>query len=329
MIASRYMRSSTVLVAVVCLLALPANAWNDLGHEAVAYIAWQRLDPAVRAEVSRLIRLNPSYNDFVAGIPDDADHQAERDLRAFMKAATWPDMIKGDHNMISDGPENGNRAPDSPDSVQNIGYSDRNLHKYWHFKDVPFTMDGTALKQPQEANAETRIVVFRQVLESKKPAGMSDTDFDRLRSYDLVWLMHLVGDVHQPLHCVSRYTSTQPDGDAGGNTVRVSAGEWNGRLHGFWDDALGRSKDPADAATAAKALSPADAARSAIVDPAEWMMEGVKLCKTVVYAAPIGDGGGPYALDDGYIKNAKAAAAGQVAVAGARLGSILNHCFGH
>ena len=40
-----------------------------------------------------------------------------------------------------------------------------------------------------------------------------------LASYDLPWLVHLTGDVHQPLHCTSRFTKPQPHGDQGGNLV--------------------------------------------------------------------------------------------------------------
>ncbi|MCA1365382.1 hypothetical protein I6F14_33530 [Bradyrhizobium sp. IC3069] len=44
---------------------------------------------------------------------------------------------------------------------------------------------------------------------------------DDLRSYDLVWMLHLVGDTHQPLHDLGRYTRQISNGDAGGNTEQV------------------------------------------------------------------------------------------------------------
>src|SRR5262245_48474805 len=60
-----------------------------------------------------------------------------------------------------------------------------------------------------------RIPVFRAAL----PYG-SGAD-DDVRSYDLVWLIHLVGDAHQPLHATARFSKTFPDGDAGGNPVKI------------------------------------------------------------------------------------------------------------
>jgi hypothetical protein len=45
----------------------------------------------------------------------------------------------------------------------------------------------------------------------------NDPNLDKLKSYDLPWLLHLVGDVHQPLHSTTRVSATKPDGDNGGN----------------------------------------------------------------------------------------------------------------
>ena len=44
---------------LVCLLPLPALAWNAGGHRLVAHLAWQQLAPETRAEVARLLRAHP------------------------------------------------------------------------------------------------------------------------------------------------------------------------------------------------------------------------------------------------------------------------------
>ncbi|WP_375779209.1 S1/P1 nuclease [Bradyrhizobium sp. ma5] len=51
------------------------------------------------------------------------------------------------------------------------------------------------------------------------PASSSASD--DVRSYDLVWILHLVGDAHKPLHAAARYTLQIPHGDAGGNAESV------------------------------------------------------------------------------------------------------------
>lgn len=50
------------------------------------------------------------------------------------------------------------------------------------------------------------------------------------------YLIHVVGDIHQPLHSVSLYNTTYPSGDRGGNSLKIVL--LNGttqNLHAFWD----------------------------------------------------------------------------------------------
>ena len=47
-------------------------------------------------------------------------------------------------------------------------------------------------------------------------------------------LIHFVGDIHQPLHCVSRYTKKHPNGDRGGNDFKLQHGQYR-NLHLLWD----------------------------------------------------------------------------------------------
>ena len=57
-----------------------------------------------------------------------------------------------------------------------------------------------------------------------------------VRSHDLVWLIHLVGDLHQAPHAISRYTLQIPNGDAGGNAESIiPATRQMIVLHAYWD----------------------------------------------------------------------------------------------
>src|SRR6185312_11917757 len=60
-----------------------------------------------------------------------------------------------------------------------------------------------------------------------------------LKAVHLSYLIHLVGDVHQPLHCASLFNGAYPKGDRGGNDFYVRAGTEPIRLHAFWDELLG------------------------------------------------------------------------------------------
>src|SRR3989442_13940303 len=151
-------------------------------------------------------------------------------MMVFLIAATWPDEIKGEFQYGDDGTNSGN-TPDGTSSSQNTGYRDLLRHKYWHFVDTPFTNDGTTLPAIPTPNAQDRIALFRGVL-----ASNSD---DKLKSYDLAWLLHLVGDVHQPLHCATRVSSTDPSGDNGGNKVKGTCTGCAKELHAVLDGLVG------------------------------------------------------------------------------------------
>ena len=50
------------------------------------------------------------------------------------------------------------------------------------------------------------------------------------------YFIHMVGDIHQPLHSVALYNKTYPKGDAGGNLLHLKV--LNGTVsnfHSFWD----------------------------------------------------------------------------------------------
>ncbi len=132
-----------------------------------------------------------------------------------------------------------------PVASQNIGYApaDTAMHKYWHFVDTGFSPDGTPVRPTPVPNAQERIALFAQVL-------ASTTDSDALKSYDLSWLIHLVGDLHQPLHATTRFTSDATAGDQGGNLVKISCSKSAAcptELHAAWDDILGTSTSAARA----------------------------------------------------------------------------------
>jgi len=314
------------LVAVtLCMLLLSStsHAWFDVGHMAVAFVAYQQLTPAKKARVAALLKKNPYYNTkwkalIPAGTPAD-----QRDLMLFMIAATWPDEIKQSGSGYQ---SDGDNPPTDGSAWTNTGYdTDKKQHKYWHFIDVPFTQDATTpLAAIPSPNAETQIAIFRQTLTSASS--------DKLKSYDLVWLMHVVGDVHQPLHSTTRVSAGELNGDNGGNNEKVDAtavGNSTKKLHAFWDSLPGDAPNPSAAITMAmtyaKALAPADPVLAKKMDASDWISESFNIAETSVYSAPIGAGDGPFVITQNYMDNAKKIAAERVALAGQRLANLINN----
>lgn len=208
-------RSLTALV-LLCLFAMPAFGWNETGHKLVAFIAWQKMTPAAREKVSTLFANAPEDSDIRAYFAYDSRSLSTRQLEQFMIMASWADIVRD------------NKMP-----VRMAKYH----HGTWHYSDIFFrevngkTEIVTELKDDPQ-NAIERLHVMQGILADK-------TKSDAERVIALAWIMHLVGDVHQPLHSVARVTDLEPKGDQGGNLVLLTPKdtprENQKNLHSYWD----------------------------------------------------------------------------------------------
>src|ERR1051325_3295197 len=203
----------SLVLSLLTLLPSSVEAWNNYGHMSVAYVAYQKLTPQTRDKANALLARNPDFPNWMAMVPPGTS-RADTKVMLFMIAATWADRIKGAPGFNDDNPVDRNKC--GAVSFQNTGFTDVFRHRCWHFIDVAFTQDGTTpLPVTPVPNAQERVDLFRPVLGSQ---------VEDLKSYDLSWLLHLVGDLHQPLHCVTRVSRAQRDGDAGGNLVQLDLG---------------------------------------------------------------------------------------------------------
>jgi hypothetical protein len=144
----------------------------------------------------------------------------------------------------------------------------------------------------------------------------------------LSYLIHLVGDMHQPLHCVSLFTAAFPNGDRGGNDFYVKPAQRGVRLHGIWDDLLGSSPNPRiqwNYGIEIDAKYPRASLPELITHPSpkEWSLESREVAIETGYLRGALQGStnadtAP-ALPADYTKAAKAVAERQAALAGYRL----------
>ncbi|MGY4182944.1 hypothetical protein ACVIHH_008235 [Bradyrhizobium sp. USDA 4518] len=152
---------------------------------------------------------------------------------------------------------------------------------------------------------------------------------DDVRSYDLVWILHLVGDAHQPLHASARYTQEIPDGDSGGNAESVIPASGSSMaLHAYWDAIFGGYSSPHGAifdADDKDGLSSVgvNQVEAQIDDPAVWAQESADLAKQYAYAPPISTGKNPVLLTRDYETSAKNLARARAALAAARLANLI------
>src|SRR4051794_23019276 len=87
------MKSKLTLAGIVLLLSFTINlhAWNGTGHMTVAELAWRKMSGSERKAVSELLRQHPHYAELLnTNVPARVD----RDEWVFLRAATWPDMIR-------------------------------------------------------------------------------------------------------------------------------------------------------------------------------------------------------------------------------------------
>jgi hypothetical protein len=310
----RLIRRLTSVTAAL-LVVLPAEAWNYSGHCIVAEIAYERLTPQVRARVDRMIRDHPDYNRiFTQGAADVIkDDPAALARFAFVHAAPWPDLII--YNNDNDNRFYDELAPNAQPTPLLPGFPDMMRHRAWHYFDNGISGDGTPVIEQRPPHLMTELP--RLVAE----IGTADS---RQAAYDLPWLEHLAGDVHQPLHLTSRFLKSQPTGDAGGNFVFVQPGR---NLHFVWDDAAApRDLSYDDIVRYAREITAEyPAGISLSLDPTVWAAESFELDKSAVYTFGLATGSKerPLILPPGYEERAKRIARQRVALAGYRLAGVL------
>lgn len=313
------MRLRTLLVgALVPPLALAGRSafgWNATGHELVALIAWDHLSRPQREAFTRALGAHPRYQkDLLQGLQPGENP----DEHAFRDAATWPDVVKGRTHPLE-------RTED---------------HKNWHYVDYPFDEDGKAGPLPPEAwdgrSTPTDLLQAMQMVTAqlRDPA----TPPPRV-AIALCWVLHLVGDAHQPLHDVSLFSKDYPTGDQGGNLIHIRADTFpDFNLHGYWDGLEGRSLDPTSLRRNADRIEkehPYDAATAELAetDPKAWAQESFDLAKHDAYLDGHLHGVTPdQALDKpdaipplppSYGRTAHDVADQQIALAGYRLANLL------
>jgi hypothetical protein len=199
----------------------------------------------------------------------------------------------------------------------------------WHFVDIP--VDATHYDAARDcAPTERGDCVIAEIARAR------DELADRSRSKEkraeaLKFLIHFVGDLHQPLHAVD-------DHDRGGNDVRVnslrdSPGGRTTNLHSVWDTGLINLSSETEAARTARLLDALTAARVKVdLDVVRWAEESHDVAAHVTYHypefSPQGPPSDPITLSPAYLDEAAKTIDAQLMKAGARLGALLNTAVG-
>ena len=309
-------------VCAVCLMAfmllLPgrALAWNAIGHEVVARIAWEKMKPETRDKLIALLMQAPPDADLASLLPKDSRPLSERQRDLFILAATWADMVRSDEF-----PERKKKYHHSP----------------WHYTNFFWKQVGGQPVDVPELQPEKINIVER--LNFLQGDVVTNADASE-RAIDLAWILHLVGDIHQPLHDSARVTELEPTGDQGGNLFKLTPPgtrrEDERSLHGLWDnilnDSIKRKQNETDTQYANRIAArimkdyPPKKIKTAMKpgDYAAWAQEGLMTAKLSVYPSWLKRS---QPAPNKYRKQADKIAEPAIALAGYRLAALLDTLF--
>lgn len=298
-------RIRTVLCGALAALSLsaPLEAWDALGHQVVAHIAWENMNATAQRRAVELLRAAPRDADLASLSADGHE--------LFLLASTWPDIVR-----------------DSSKPERQARYH----HSSWHYTNFHWEQlepgspprDREDLK-PAPVNAVERLGHLERSLAD--PAR-SDAE----KAVDLAWALHLVGDIHQPLHASNRVTPTEPEGDRGGGLFLLADDD----LHWYWDSilqkvwrrrGLGTSKLAERIAADFGNQYPKSAlsGRLKTGNYEEWAREGFAKAKEVAYPPSLERGKEP---SHDYRWQVYGTAKPAMALAGYRLAAMLNGVLG-
>lgn len=300
-----------------------AALWDVTGHRAIAAIAYDRLRPGTRARVDALLRRHPDLDSLSVGLSVSSPVGA-REL--FLRASAWPDRLRRDRRFYTETDSGSEATPLLP------GFPSMARRSGWHYLSRSFSTDGTPTQSLQAPNAVTILPGLADAMaDAALPAS--------IRAYNLSWIMHIVGDLHQPMHGTSRSTAARPKGDAGGNAEWVQIGATPAdtmNLHAVWDGLLGRGRGnlrldslvgqlttglPLSLGSSEYAI-PDGAALADVVS--DWADESATLARYIAYDFPSREAtAGPPPLSATYLTLAGAIARQRVTLAGYRLAALL------
>lgn len=229
------------LTLFIILRSSPSMAWNKETHMLTAAIAYKQLkkdNPMAIEKIAKILDQHPAFSQKIIGYQSNqkpgkswADFTKnlsgeDREMALFMLAARWADDVR-------------NYPKAKPIYYAKSGELEG--HESWHFVNYKFSPENLENQLSTIPEPKRNILTAMKGLPLKIVEGP-----DSNRAKAICWMMHLFGDIHQPLHTVALFKSTPTElikGDMGGNKLFVKippqAGGQNEKtykLHALWDN---------------------------------------------------------------------------------------------
>lgn len=266
------MRWLTTFVVAAC--AAPAFAWDATGHELVVEIALKTCKPETAQKV-----------------------------RALLATATWTD-VGGSKTKIHDytNPAVGARFADDilPGNSQygHNPYEDERF-KDWHFIDLEVADYAKLMRQWPPAATDGTVVqgINDAIARIKGTSGVAT--YEKGKTEALLFLLHFVGDIHQPLHCADKHDRGGHAAMQGPRGKIVPHKVWDGEVTAFYHLRAANAGQLPE--TQEKALAKIDRAADDLLhsfgrgfsnaelsdaDVLDWAKESYKYAYESIYRAP-------------------------------------------
>ncbi|MBA2728054.1 MAG: S1/P1 nuclease [Parachlamydiaceae bacterium] len=282
-------------IIVICL-TVKVHGWWDVPHMLVAQIAKDNIEPKTCERVEELL----SY---------------------------FKDHFPKSNSIVT--------AACFPDDITSLGLSG---FKVWHGMLTPYCPDHYLSEETFSCiealvNDNNILSGINQSLKTLRNPSASKWE----KCFLLRFLLHCVADIHQPLHCIQMYSKEFPSGDFAGHRFTISEMPY-ADLHQLWDAAFGigfkRMKRPLSDQDALWIKETADFIATNFqneISPqihnmniSEWSQESYQLAIDFAYTG-IQPGDKP---SQDYLDKGERIALRQIALAGFRLGTLLEELFG-
>ena len=293
-------RALTCFATTLFLMAaLPASAsaWGHEGHHLVLRLAEKRLTPAARQRIQSILQNEPRANNCAGG-----DHST---LGLMLCGGMWPDTSRNTTH--------------------------KNTYN-WHFVDI--SLDETNYEESRDCAPDERgkcgLFGLDRALRIVK-GELNDPKISRAQA--LMFILHIVGDLHQPLHTVL-------DG-GGGNSHKVVYFDVFTDMHKVWDTKLIEShmfregiEVPEYANVLAQQINSAAAASFAQNDRERWVLEAHRAAIDIAYGkrpaqkTATHNGRKYHSLRSTYFGHGIKAVETQLKRGGVRLANLLNETLG-
>lgn len=186
----------------------------------------------------------------------------------------------------------------------------------YHYIDLPFSPDNTPFKPAAIPNALTAIETAIKTLQNSQAN-------DAEKGLQLRILLHVVGDIHQPLHAISCYSQRFPHGDKGGNLFYLAKNPIGHNLHAYWDRGGGLLQNSSTKRKGlkrrARYLERHYPCPEGFTTPIEWANVSHELAIHKGYTLALGQ-----KPSKAYQRDVKNISRQQIVLAGCRLAQVLN-----